>query len=198
MRILLAAPDRDLLDCYRSILQADFGETVTAFDGTQVLSLISAEEFDLIILDRSLPRITFKQLLMRIHRKGIPVIALTDEPVSSHLLMDQPGPNAWLPFPFTPQSLNRVIRDTLEKAASGERWSIGGLTVDVPGFRFEDGPGLSAGELDVLRTLLHREAVSADEGACISALNAKLAGLNCDQKIRYRSGKGFELVNEDE
>ena len=37
MRILLAAPDRDLLDCYRSILQADFGETVTAFDGTQVL-----------------------------------------------------------------------------------------------------------------------------------------------------------------
>ena len=198
MRILLAAPDRDLLECYRSILQADFGETVTAFDGTQVLSLISVEEYDLIILDRALPRIPLKQLLTRIRRKGIPVIALTDEPVSSRLLMDQPVPNAWLPFPFTPQSLSRVIRDTLEKAASDERWSMGDVTVDVRGFRFEDGPGLSAGELDVLRALLHGEAVSTAEGACISSLNAKLAGLTCDKKIRYRSGKGFELVNEDE
>ena len=198
MRILLAAPDRDLLECYRSILQADFGETVTAFDGTQVLSLLSAEEFDLIILERALPRIPIKQLLTRIRRKGIPVIALTDEPVSSHLLTDQPGPNAWLPFPFTPQSLNRVIRDTLEQAVSDERWSMGGVTVNVPGFRFENGPGLSAGELDVLHALLQGETVSIDDGACISALNAKLAGLTCDKKIRYRSGKGFELVNEDE
>lgn len=198
MRILLAAPDRDLLECYRSILQADFGETVTAFDGTQVLLLLNTEEFDLIILDCTLPRIPFKQLLTQIHRTGIPVIALTDEPVSSRLLTEEPGPNTWLPLPFTPECLSHVIRDTLEKAASDERWRIGGLTVNVSGFRFEEGPGLSSGELDVLRALLHGEAVSTDGGACISSLNTKLSELNNRIRITYRSKKGFELVTSDE
>lgn len=198
MRILLAAPDRDLLECYRSILQADFGETVTAFDGTQVLLLLNTEEFDLIILDRTLPRIPFRQLLTQIRRKGIPVIALTDEPVSSRLLTQKPGPNTWLPLPFTPERLSHVIRDTLEKAASDERWRIGGLTVNVSGFRFEEGPGLSSGELDVLHALLHREVVSTDDGACISSLNTKFSELNSRIRITYRSKKGFELVTSDE
>ena len=48
MRILFAAPDRDLLECYKKLLESDFGETVTAFDGTQVYSLMSAEKFDIV------------------------------------------------------------------------------------------------------------------------------------------------------
>ena len=198
MRILLAAPDRDLLECYRAILQTDFGETVTAFDGTQVLSLAAAEPFDLVVMDCSLPRIEWNQLLKRIRQKGIPVIALTDEFVSTRLLTEEPTANAWLRYPFKPERLRGLIRDILEKAASAERWEAGSSVVDVSAFRFAEGPSLSAGELDVLRELLRGAAVTTEAGAQIRALNAKLAAQNAGVRIRYRAQKGFELVKEDE
>ena len=42
MKILFAAPDRDLLECFKQLFETDLGETVTAFDGTQVMTLLSA------------------------------------------------------------------------------------------------------------------------------------------------------------
>ena len=57
MKILFAAPDRDLLECFRKLLETDLGETVTAFDGTQVLTLLASESVDAVILDRDLPRV---------------------------------------------------------------------------------------------------------------------------------------------
>ncbi|MBR6915826.1 MAG: response regulator, partial [Clostridia bacterium] len=83
MKILFAAPDRDLLECFKQLLAGEFGETVTAFDGTQVLTLLSAENFDAVILDRALPRVDHKTLVARIREKDLPSVVLTDEPVSA-------------------------------------------------------------------------------------------------------------------
>ena len=76
MCILFAAPDRDLLACYESLLTADFGRTVTAFDGARVLTLLGREPFDLAILDESLPRVSRDRLLSGLGEKGVPVILL--------------------------------------------------------------------------------------------------------------------------
>ena len=35
MKILFAAPDRDLLECYKQLFEADLGQTAAAFDGTR-------------------------------------------------------------------------------------------------------------------------------------------------------------------
>ena len=105
MRILLAAPDRDLLECYGELLEADFGEVVTAFDGAQVLSLVSSEDFDAAILDCDIPLADHKKLIERIRGKGIPVIAL----INGSPDLREPAANAYLSYPFTPGELNAAI-----------------------------------------------------------------------------------------
>ena len=109
MRILFAAPDRDLLECYKKLLEEDIGETVTAFDGTQVVFLLSNEPFDIVILDRAIPRIGYKKLTDLIHGKGIPVILLSDGNKP-----DETDSDACLTYPFAPENIENVIRNVLK------------------------------------------------------------------------------------
>ena len=118
MRIMFAAPDRDLLECYRILLEEDLGETVTAFDGTQVLSLLSTESFDVVILDDATPRIEFERLAESIREKKIPFIVLTDGGASRRGAKETG--DAYLKYPFTPEKMREVIQDTLERAAEDE------------------------------------------------------------------------------
>ncbi len=111
MRILFAAPDRDLLECFREILKEDLGETVTAFDGTQVLSLISQEPFDIVILDSGIPRIGYRELIARIREKKIPSVVLSEKPVSSLRTAGEEQADAYLAYPFSADTLIDVIRD---------------------------------------------------------------------------------------
>ena len=97
MKILFAAPDRDLLECFRKLLETDLGETVTAFDGTQVLTLLATESVDAVILDRDLPRVDHPTLVSRIREKNIPVVVLTDGPVTAAMLTGEPTANEYLP-----------------------------------------------------------------------------------------------------
>ena len=198
MKILFAAPDRDLLECYKTILEADFGETVTAFDGTQVISLLSAEDFDILLLDRDIPRIDWKKLILRAEEDRTPVIVLTDEAIGAGQLTQEALPNAFLRYPFTPEQVAFSIRDTLGKASSDERLRCGGAEIDVSAFRIEGGPRVTTQEIDLLRSLLHAGEVKSDAGSCVSALNEKLAKVGAKARIRYRAKKGFELVIEDE
>ena len=113
MKILFAAPDRDLLECYKTILENDMGETVTAFDGAQVLSLLQTEKFDLAALDCDLPRVEFDCLIKKFKEKNVPVIALTNG------ITARQAPDAYLPYPFTPEQLEDVIRGVTEKTGKG-------------------------------------------------------------------------------
>lgn len=198
MKILLAASDRDFLACYSKLLEPEFGEIVTAFDGPQIIALLSAEPFDGVILDSNLPRMAVKTIIARVHEKGVPVLVLTPSPISAHQLTEEPLPNGYLSYPFTSAVLTNALRDMLETALSSERLSVGEVEIDVPGFRIRGGPSLTGGEIAVVRALQNGEPLSTDDGAYISALNAKLARTGSKVSIKYRSRKGFELVNEDE
>ena len=114
LKILFAAADRDLLECYKALLDTDFGQTVTAFDGTQVLSLISNEAFDLAVLDEELPRIENKKLLSQIKDKNIPVITLVNGPLDTERQKDDA--DAYLPYPFNYGQIKTAITDTIHNA----------------------------------------------------------------------------------
>jgi DNA-binding response OmpR family regulator len=111
MKILLASSDRDLLECYKILLEADLGQTVTAFDGTQVLSLLSSEAFDTAVLDDELPRIEFGKLINQAHEKNIPVIALTNGADTGQTQAD-----AYLKYPFDYDKIKRTLIKTLSDA----------------------------------------------------------------------------------
>ena len=116
MKILFAAPDRDLLECYKKLLVDDFGETVTAFDGTQVISLLMSENFDVLILDRNIPRVDHKTIVERANEKNVPVIVLTDEPAGVRRA-GEPSANGRLAYPFTFAEIKKKI---LEKCGNEE------------------------------------------------------------------------------
>ena len=117
MKILFAAPDRDLLECFGKLLKSDGFEVVTAFDGTQVLFLLSNERFDLVVLDRDLPRIACGKLLARSRQKELPSVILTVPATTADRPTDGLQPDAVLPYPFTAEQLENVIRQTAAKAA---------------------------------------------------------------------------------
>ncbi|MCR4615417.1 MAG: response regulator [Clostridiales bacterium] len=198
MRILLAAPDRDLLECYKEILETDFGETVTAFDGAQVISLISSENFDTVILDHDLPLTDSRKLIERIRDKGIPVIVLINGSVSVTCLTEKVPATAYLSYPFTSDGIKDVIMNVCQKSSSGGKLTAGGVEIDVSGFRIQNGPYLTAGEIDVLQSLLSGGSVTTEDGAYISALNRKFSEIGAAEQIKYRPEKGFGLVTNNE
>ena len=114
MKNLFAAPDRDLLECFKQLLETDLGETVTAFDGTQVISLLKSENFDVLILDRNIPRVDHKTIAERANEKNVPVILLTDEPAGVRQT-GEPSVEGRLSYPFTFAEIKKAILETTEK-----------------------------------------------------------------------------------
>ena len=120
MKILFAAPDRDLLECYRQLLETDLGETVTAFDGTQTLTLLAAESFDILIVDQKILRVDSKTITGRANVKNIPAVVLTDDPAGARR-SEETSANGRLSYPFTFAEIKKTILDTLEKHSLKER-----------------------------------------------------------------------------
>ncbi len=106
MKILFAAPDRDLLRAYKEILTEDFGETQTAFDGPQMLTLLAEGNYDLAVLDKGLPRIENKLLIDHLNSEGIPVLSLLDFREKKEA---KDRFNA-ICYPFTPAELEESIK----------------------------------------------------------------------------------------
>ena len=198
MKILLAAPDRDLLECAKQLLEDGEREIVTAFDGTQVLSMLQTESFDIVILDRDIPRIDHRRIISRIKEMRIPVIVLTDSPVVVNQLTAEVLPNTYLPYPFTSSELTAVIDKTLCISSSGEKFDFNGVCVDSSEFKIAGGPYLTTDEIEVMKTLLRGGCVTTDDGAAVGALNVKFARTGSAVRIKYRTKKGFEVVVEDE
>ena len=201
MRILLAAADRDLLAGYQKLLSSAFGECVTAFDGTQVLSDLAdtASGFDMVILDQELPRVRHEDILRQLDQMRLPSVVLLDSPVTAHRLTAGLLPSAFLAHPFLSEDLTGLMRNVLRKAASGAHFTAGGIGVDVSAFRIEGGPRLTAIEIDLLYALANK--TSSDQfpktygiGPVVSALNEKLEKTGAPARVRYRPQKGFELV----
>lgn len=199
MKILLAAPNRDLLQGYQKILSEDFGETVIAFDGAQFLQQLAASGYTVSILDRSLPRVRHELLLRQLEREGIPVITLLHEPVTVKHLTEKPLSHGFLSYPFRAEELCGLIRDVLAKRQSKERFPFANTVLEMADFHLSGGAALTAAEIDVLRCLLSRTTVSREDGGVlVAALNHKLLQGSVKARIRYETRKGFVLVTEDE
>ena len=198
MRILLAAPDRDLLQCCSELLTRDVGETVTAFDGTQVMSLLDTESFDLTLLDRSLPRIGSPHIIARMNERRIPTVVLLNSAVTLPNLMEQPLAVDFLSYPFDPEELLDEVRCVVDLAASGEQITYGDIQADARDFRLNGGERITAKEFRMLKALISGQRLEkAIQGVYAGALNEKLAKQNSRVRIRYRAGEGYQLVQDE-
>jgi len=198
MRILFAASDRDLLHCYARLLSSENRTADTAFDGTQVLTKLSAERYDLLILSQDIQRVDCRRIVGFCNGENIPVIVLTSERPGLQTLLDGTLANAYLPLPFLPDELIALIDSVRDKLSSEETLSFGSFDVKISSFSLS-GIRITAGELDALAAL-SAGGIAGDEKnrVYINALNAKLDSLRLPQRIKYDKENGYRLVNENE
>lgn len=200
MKILIADPNRDLLNAYRKRLSMSGHLVTVCFEGTQALRLSAGERFDAVILNHSLPRVSSADIVANLQERGIPVIELLDRPVSTKLLLSVPLANAYLPFPFLPEELGTALTGIGKKIASEETLVFGDVAVPVARFLIEGTSiRLTSDEIDVLKALSAGEKTEKHGlNTYINALNQKFIAAGKMLRIVYQIKEGYRLVTDHE
>ena len=196
MRLLFAAPDRDLIRCYETLLAGPERTVVTAFDGVQVLRLLAEGDWDLLILSRDIPRIAWRKIVEQCSRAGPPVLVLTAKAPTLKLLLDPVLANDYLPLPFLPGELEERVEALLAALASPRVLRLEGREIPAAGFRLGTAR-LTLPELRYLEALLDG-AEPPEDRMSMGALNEKLAAQGFLHRIRYKAKEGYRLVTEHE
>jgi two-component system, OmpR family, response regulator len=164
MRVLIAEDDPVLADgLTRSLRGSDYAvDCVT--DGGEADHVLTAQNYDLVILDIGLPRLDGYEVLRRLRRRGskTPVLILTardalDDRVKGLDL----GGDDYITKPFDLPELEARVRALIRRGQSGGSsvLSHGTLTLDTVGRRATlsgEPLDLSARELGVLEVLMLR------------------------------------------
>jgi len=164
MRILIAEDDPMLADALRCTLRKSGYAVDWVDDGRKADSALGANEFDLLILDLSLPRLYGMEVLRRLRarKSRLPVLLLTAlDSVDDRVRGLDAGADDYLAKPFQLAELEARVRALIRRGMSGSPTLIrhGRLSFDLVGRVAElDGQrlDLSARELSLLELFLQR------------------------------------------
>lgn len=107
-KILIVEDDTDIHNLIKDILEKEKYEVVSAYSGTEAISLIEKNDIDLILLDLMLPKITGEEIIKKV--TDIPIIVIsakisTEDKVKSLTI----GANDYITKPFdTSELLARI------------------------------------------------------------------------------------------
>jgi len=164
MRVLIAEDDPVLADgLTRSLRGSDYAVDCV-IDGGEADLVLTAQNYDLVILDLALPRLDGYEILRRLRRRGskTPVLILTArDALEDRVKGLDLGGDDYLTKPFDLPELEARVRALIRRGQSGggSILSHGALTLDTTGRRATlDGEplDLSARELGVLEVLMLR------------------------------------------
>lgn len=195
MRALLASPSRDLLSCYKKLMDSDLCETLTAFDATQIGPLLRENEFDIAVIDAALPRIRESRAMEQIRQKGIPVVQLTGRAITADMLMVEKPVSECMPYPFFPGQMTEVCRRVLSQRSSEETLTVSGRSMALNAFSLPGGTAITASETRTLQKLLIGQPVGAEEGVYVFSLGQKLKRDGIPLSIHYQAKQGYGLVS---
>jgi two-component system OmpR family response regulator len=164
MRILLAEDDNVLADgLTRSLRQAGYA-TDCVKNGLEADSALSAQDFDLLILDLGLPKLSGLEVLQRLRARDsrLPVLILTaGDSIEQRVKGLDLGADDFMAKPFALSELEARVRALTRRGAGGGPTVIkhGPLSYDQVGriaYMNDHMLELSARELGVLEVLLQR------------------------------------------
>ncbi|WP_036772148.1 transcriptional regulator TctD [Photorhabdus australis] len=163
MRLLLVEDHPELLHWLQKALSSTGFAVDVASDGIVADQLLQTENYALLILDVSLPRLDGLSLLVRLRKRGqnLPVLLLTAKAdVADRVKGLNSGADDYLTKPFDLQELEARIRALLRRSAgiSQEILTFGSLVYQDEGYFTLNGEplALTPRELSVLITLFHR------------------------------------------
>jgi len=172
-RILLIDDDRKLGEMLSDYLAPDRLAVTVCLTGEDGLERLSAERFDLLILDIMLPGISGLDVLRRLRTgNDLPVIMLTARGDDVDRIIGlEFGADDYLPKPFNPRELVARIKAILRRSQSvgqrSPRYRAGAISIDpkTRRVRVDDNELRVTGtEFEILRCLLETpgEVVSKD------------------------------------
>lgn len=184
MRILLAEDNPTNQMVATQMLRSLDAEVSIARDGVEALEAFEAGEFDLLVVDIEMPRLSGLDVIRRIRRRGdaraaVPIVALTAYALREHReRIAEAGANGLISKPITGiEAFGRALLAHMDSApAASVRGSLaGGKSDDVPVVDQETFDALRAAiGADMMVELLER--VLADLAANRCALEASSAG----------------------
>ncbi len=223
IKVLIIEDDEELLMVLSMYLKKYGMQTECADDPYLGLSLLTQQDFDLVILDLTLPGIDGLDVIPKIREKSnIPIIIssarndLTDKVIGL-----ERGADDYMPKPYDPRELVTRIKTILRRTQSTPKnETYGNFVVDVQGHtvRFKGKTlELTAAEFDILHLLItHKNsAISREQllydsehiddsssikniDVIISRIRNKIAKIDDSKSyIRPVRGVGYILIDEE-
>lgn len=130
-RILLVEDDEGIVSGLTEYLSAEGFSVSSARTKNEALEKLAAEEFDLALLDVSLPDGSGYSLCPPVKERGIPVIFVTasGDEYSVVAGLDM-GADDYVAKPFRPRELLSRIKSVLRRSGGGQPLSLGDVTLD--------------------------------------------------------------------
>lgn len=166
-KLLVVEDERRTNAAICEYLKAAGHEIIPAYDGAEALRLFAGQEFDLVVLDIMLPRVSGLAVLHEIRQKSaLPVIMLTAvEDEYTQVLSFDAQADDYITKPFSLILLGRRITALLRrcgKAAAPDVMRFGDVTVDFSGYTAQSSAGrieVTPKELDLLRLLVEHKGL---------------------------------------
>ncbi len=162
-RILLVEDEKTIRDAVAAYLERDGYWVTPAGDGQEAIDLFTKHQFDLVVLDLMLPKVSGEEVCRRIRNASdVPIIMLTAKGEEEDRIAGlELGADDYLVKPFSPRELVARVRALLRRAhvenePQRDRLVFGDLEIDVAGHKaFVKGEelDLTASEFKLLTTL---------------------------------------------
>ncbi len=165
MKILVVDDEKLLVKGIKFNLENDGYEVAAAYDGEEAVELAKSGDFDLIILDIMMPKMTGLEACMQIREfSNVPIIMLTAKGEDMDKLIGfEQGTDDYLTKPFNILELKARIRALLRRAAPAEtkeestRITCGDITLDTSernAYKNGKAVELTAREFDLMELLM--------------------------------------------
>ncbi len=159
MRILIIEDDPELAMVLSSYLQKYGMEVTTVEEPYLGLSTLTQQEFDLVILDLTLPGMDGLEVIEKIREKSqIPIIiSSARDDITDKVIGMEKGADDYMPKPYDPRELVTRIKTILRRTGATKKSEVPIFNLNRDGrvIYFKDIPlDLTAAEFDVLSMLI--------------------------------------------
>lgn len=207
MKALIIENDHDLNNAIARLLNDWDYDCV--FDGVQALNYISENNYDLVIIDTNIPRISSNEVISKINQKYyVPIIVILNyQDNNDSIINNLLNISDYLFKPFCADNLLFFLNKIKEHHLNKTTIEYGNTILNYEDFsitNLNSSIKLTICEFDFLENLINHKSVlnsyiaktsNIDAYKCMLSINRKLKIIHSNYFINYNLEKGYSLLS---